>query len=120
AAIALRNDVYTVERIARDPTWSVYGVGIIKQSNVVRAMSMLGLLEDYLEAGFGFDHVDVFGPDGKHVATVPSPKLTPGYPANVGIARPALHQIVRDRASASGTDVRLCLVVACAQDDRRW
>jgi len=119
SAIALRKAGYAVELIERDPTWSVYGVGIIQQSNVVRAMSMLGLLEDYLEAGFGFDHVDVFGPDGKHVATVPSPKLTPGYPANVGIARPALHKILGDRAKASGTHVRLGVVVESLADDGR-
>jgi hypothetical protein len=41
--------------IEKDPAWTVYGVGIIQQSNVVRAMHALGLLEDYLDAGFGFD-----------------------------------------------------------------
>lgn len=119
SAIALRRAGHRVEVIERDPTWSVYGVGIIQQSNVVRAMSMLGLLEDYLGAGFGFDHVDVFRPDGTHVATVPSPKLTPGYPANVGIARPALHKILGDRAKACGAQVRLGVVVDSLRDDGR-
>ncbi len=117
SAIALSKAGCRVEVIERDPTWSVYGVGIIQQSNVVRAMSMLGLLEDYLDAGFGFDHVDVFRPDGVHVATVPSPKLTPGYPANVGIARPALHKILGDRAKACGTQVRLGVVAESLDDD---
>lgn len=117
SAIALSKAGFQVELIERDPTWSVYGVGIIQQSNVIRAMSMLGLLEDYLDAGFGFDHVDIFRPDGAHVATVPSPKLTPGYPANVGISRPALHKMLGDRARACGTHVRLGVVVDSLHDD---
>lgn len=117
SAIALRKAGFEVEVIERDPTWSVYGVGIIQQSNVVRAMSMLGLLGDYLDAGFGFDHVDVFRPDGVHVATVPSPKLIPDAPANVGIARPALHKILGDRTKQLGATVRLGVVAEALHDD---
>jgi 2-polyprenyl-6-methoxyphenol hydroxylase-like FAD-dependent oxidoreductase len=44
AAIALRRQGFDVEIIEKDPSWKVYGVGIIQQSNVVRAMDALGLL----------------------------------------------------------------------------
>ena len=47
AAIALGRRGFHVSMIERDPEWSVYGVGIIQQSNVVRAMSegdMLALM----------------------------------------------------------------------------
>ena len=37
--------------IERDPDWSVYGVGIIQQGNVVRAMTELGLDLDEMLAG---------------------------------------------------------------------
>jgi 2-polyprenyl-6-methoxyphenol hydroxylase-like FAD-dependent oxidoreductase len=117
SAIALRKAGFEVEVIERDPTWSVYGVGIIQQSNVIRAMSMLGLLADYLDAGFGFDHVDIFRPDGVHVATVPSPKLIPDAPANVGIGRPALHKILGDRVKLLGAKVRLGVVAESLHDD---
>ena len=50
--------------IERDPDWAVYGVGIIQQANVVRAMAQLGLLDDYLAAGVGFDAMEIFAPDG--------------------------------------------------------
>ena len=43
AAIALRRDGHAVEVIERDPDWSVYGVGIIQQGTVVRAMADLPL-----------------------------------------------------------------------------
>ena len=58
--------------IEKDPGWKVYGVGIIQQSNVIRAMDELGLLEHYLSAAFGFDYVEVYSPDGRRVARVPS------------------------------------------------
>ncbi|HAV81479.1 MAG TPA: 2-polyprenyl-6-methoxyphenol hydroxylase, partial [Erythrobacter sp.] len=34
-AIALRRAGHTVTVIEKDPDWSVYGVGIIQQSNVI-------------------------------------------------------------------------------------
>lgn len=107
SAIALGKDGHKVEMIERDPMWSVYGVGIIQQSNVVRAMHQLGILDDYLDAGFGFDVVDVFSPVGQHLASVPSHKLVEGKPANVGIARPALHKVLGDRAKAAGAKIHL-------------
>ncbi|WP_461472616.1 NAD(P)-binding protein, partial [Pararhodobacter sp.] len=38
AAIALRRKGYPVEIIEKDADWSVHGVGIIQQFNVLRAM----------------------------------------------------------------------------------
>lgn len=117
AAIALRRKNFDVDVIERDPDWSVYGVGIIQQSNVIRAVAELGILEDYLDAGFGFDFVDIYAPGGQHLAKVPTPKLTAGYPANVGIARPALHKVLGDRTIAAGATVRLGLTAESLEDD---
>ena len=64
AAIALRERGFAVTLVERDPDWSVYGVGIIQPSNVVRAVAQLGVLDAYLHAGFGFDVVEIFAPDG--------------------------------------------------------
>src|SRR5690606_40967779 len=69
-------------------------------------MQMLGILEDYLEAGVGFDHVDIFAPDGRRLARVPSPKPVPEYPANVGIGRRALQAVLAKRAREAGATVR--------------
>ncbi|MFD1612299.1 FAD-dependent oxidoreductase [Sphingomonas tabacisoli] len=107
AAIALGARGFAVDVIERDPDWSVYGVGIIQQSNVVRAMAQLGLLDDYLGAGFGFDFVEIYAPSGDRIARVPSPRLVKGCPANVGIARPALHKVLGERAKMAGATVRL-------------
>ena len=117
AAIALRRRGFDVEVIEKDPDWTVYGVGIIQQSNVIRAMSDLGLLDEYLGAAFGFDHVEIYLPDGRRAARVPSPKLAPGRPANLGVSRPALHKVLGDRTISSGANVRLGVTAAALEDD---
>jgi 2-polyprenyl-6-methoxyphenol hydroxylase-like FAD-dependent oxidoreductase len=117
SAIALRKHGHKVTVIERDPDWSVYGVGIIQQANVVRAMADLGLLDDYLAAGVGFDAVEIFAPDGTKVARVPSQRLAEGYPANVGIGRRALHKVLGDNAIASGATIRLGVTALTLEDD---
>ncbi|OYX66091.1 MAG: 2-polyprenyl-6-methoxyphenol hydroxylase [Sphingomonadales bacterium 32-64-17] len=117
AAISLRRDDHAVTVIEKDPDWAVYGVGIIQQGNVLRAMHQLGLLDDYMEASVGFDFVAIHAPDGTQVAKVPSPRLVEGYPANVGIGRPALHKVLGDRAIASGAEVRLGVTASEITED---
>jgi 2-polyprenyl-6-methoxyphenol hydroxylase-like FAD-dependent oxidoreductase len=117
AAIALRREHFQVDLVERDPTWSVYGVGIIQQSNVVRAMDQLGLLDEYLHAGLGFDQVEIYIPTGQKVASVPSPQLVPGRPANVGIGRRALQKVLADNAIGAGTRVRLGVTATALEDD---
>lgn len=117
AAIALRRKGFDVEIIEKDPAWKVYGVGIIQPSNVVRAMDELGLLDHYLSAAFGFDFVEVYLPDGRLVARIPSPKLIEGRPANLGISRPALHKVLGDHAIARGARVRLGVTALALEDD---
>jgi 2-polyprenyl-6-methoxyphenol hydroxylase-like FAD-dependent oxidoreductase len=117
AAIALRRKGFAIDVIERDPDWSVYGVGIIQQGNVVRAMTELGLIDDYISAGFGFDRVQVFLPNGQCVADIPTPRLVEGYPGNVGIGRRALHKVLGDRTIGAGANVRLGLTVTALDDD---
>ncbi len=119
AAIALRQKGFDVDLIEREPTFTVYGVGIIQQSNVIRAVAQLGILDDYIHAGFGFDFVSVFGPDGAQLARVPVPRLLEGYPANLGIGRRSLHKVLVSSAEAAGTSIRLGVTVASIKDDGR-
>ena len=117
AAIAFRNKGVAVDVVEINPAWSVYGVGIIQQANVVRAMAALGLLDEYLAASFGFDRVQLHDPDGRLLATIPSPRLAgPDYPANLGVARPALHAVLCARSLASGATVRLGVTVERLND----
>lgn len=117
AAIALGRAGHQVTLIDKDPAWSVYGVGIIQQSNVVRAMDQLGVLDDFIDASCGFDAVEIYIPDGTMVARVPSPRLVEGRPANVGIGRKALQKVLGDNAVALGAALRLGVTVEAIADD---
>jgi 2-polyprenyl-6-methoxyphenol hydroxylase-like FAD-dependent oxidoreductase len=117
SAIALRKRGFVVTVIEKDPTWSVYGVGIIQQGNVLRAVDALGILDDYAAAGIGFDAVEVYAPNGTRVARVPSPRLLAIYPANLGIGRQALHKVLGDAAIAAGAQVRLGVTATTIDDD---
>jgi 2-polyprenyl-6-methoxyphenol hydroxylase-like FAD-dependent oxidoreductase len=117
SAIALGQRGFSTDVIEKDPDWSVYGVGIIQQSNVIRAVAALGIIDDYVEAGFGYDFVEVYKPDGELAARIPSPRLVDDYPAQLGISRPALQKVLADRAKAEGANVRLGIVVDNLHDD---
>ena len=119
AAIALRRNGYPVEIIERDPTWSVYGVGIIQQMNVIRAMNDIGVLGAYLSKAYSFDSITVFaGPEGHLEAKFDTPRLAgPEFRSNAGIRRPDLQQVLGDKAKEVGAEIRLGLTVADMADD---
>lgn len=117
AAIALSARGFTVTVFEKDPHGSVEGVGITQQSNVIRAMHQLGILDAYCEVGFGYDAVEVFAPNGAMVARIPSPRLVEGRPANMGVGRPALAQVLQQEARAAGAQVRLGVWPTALADD---
>jgi len=109
AAIALRQRGFRVHIIEKDPAWSVYGVGIIQQGNVLRAVDQLGILDSYIDAGAGFDAVEVYLPNGVRAARVPAPRLLPDRPANLGVSRRALQKVMGDAALQAGATLQLGL-----------
>ena len=117
SAIALGQRGFRSEVIEKDPEWSVYGVGIIQQANVVRAVAELGVIDDYIEAGYGYEFVEIYKPDGELAAKVPVKRLVEKYPGQVGIARPALQKVLADRAAVEGAKIRLGVVVTELVDD---
>ena len=119
AAIALGRHGFAVEVIEREPVWSVYGVGIVQQANVIRAMAGLGILEGYVGAGFPFDGVEIVPPGASAPIAIPSPKLTEDYPPNLGISRRALHDVLVEQARAAGATIRLGVTVDRMEDDGR-
>lgn len=115
-SIALRQKGFAVDLIERDAEWSVYGVGIIQQSNSVRAMAQLGLADDYVNAGFGYDDTEYYV-GGELVGKIPTPRLVKEYPANLGITRPALQKVLANRAKAEDATIRLGLTATDLEDD---
>ncbi|QBZ91612.1 FAD-binding protein [Pseudomonas viciae] len=112
AAIALRRQDIEVELVELKTQWTVYGVGIIQQSNVVREMAKLGVLDGYLDAAYAFEDVTINTTAGEQLARIPGQRLAgPEYPANVGISRLALHQVLCETTIALGASIRLGLSV---------
>ena len=112
AAIALRRQGIDVELVELKAQWTVYGVGIIQQSNVVREMAKLGVLDGYLDAACPFEDVTISNTAGEQLARFPGQRLAGSeYPANVGISRLALHQVLSETTIALGASIRLGLSV---------
>jgi 2-polyprenyl-6-methoxyphenol hydroxylase-like FAD-dependent oxidoreductase len=117
SAIALRQRGFDVDVIEKEANWAVAGVGILQQSNVVRVMSQLGLLDDYVATGFGFDAVEFFGAHGQRVATVPAPRLVVDYPSMIGIGRVAVNKLLGKHALVAGAKIRLGVTATALNDD---
>lgn len=119
AAIALRRQGVAVDLVEIKSEWTVYGVGIIQQSNVVREMACLGVLDRYLDAAYAFEDVGIYDLQGNPLARIPGQRLAgPEYPANVGISRLALHKVLSSTAIELETQVRLGMSVeSFTQDD---
>lgn len=116
AAIALRQRGFEVDLLEKNPALTVYGVGIIQQANVIRAFHQLGILDAYINAGFGFDSVSVFAGSGDLVAKLPAPRLVEGYAANLGISRRSLHEVLTNSAASSGAHLDFGFTAAKLED----
>ena len=107
AAIALHGKGFDVEIIERSKDWTVYHVGIIVQSNFVRALATLGLADAAVKAGFPYRGARFRDLHGALVAELPGEPSAMGYPADLGLTRPALHRVLTDRVGELGIKVRL-------------
>jgi len=111
-AIALRDHSISVDVVEIKKVWTVYGVGIIQQANVVRAMAQLGIVDRYLSAAFPFYFVGIYQPSGELIAKLPGDRLAgEQYPPLLGISRLSLHEVLTSLAIDKGTKVRLGLTV---------
>ncbi|MFU0888360.1 FAD-dependent oxidoreductase [Kluyvera sichuanensis] len=118
-AIAMRQAGIAVDLVEIQPQWQIYGVGIIQQNNVVREMQRLGVLERYLEAAWSFDKVSMHTLDGTLLASFPGQRLAgEQFPANVGISRLALHQVLCSTAEERGAAITMGkTVTSLCQDE---
>ena len=117
AATALGQKGFAVTVIERGDGSGVEGVGISQQANVVRALAGLGLADDYVRAGFAYETVEIYAPDGTCVARTPSRSLIDGYPAAMGIPRRALLRVLGEAAAAAGAEIRRSTMAASLEDD---
>lgn len=117
AAIGLRRGGQDVEIVEINPKWGDIsahgGTGIIQQANVVRAMAQLGIVGEFLAAGFPYDKIQSYDTAGNLIQDLPAHKLAGlDYPAMVGISRPALHQVLFNATLRVGAKIRTGITVS--------
>ncbi len=113
AAIAARQAGVEVDLVETDPAWATVGVGLIFQPNALRAVARLGVLDEILHEGFGYDGTRVVDAEGRVISEVTeAPRLAgPRYPSSAGVPRPALAAILKARAAALGANMRAGVTV---------
>ncbi|MFI1521816.1 FAD-dependent monooxygenase [Kitasatospora cineracea] len=115
-AVALARRGHTVEVAELREQLDALGVGIIQPSNALHVMRELGVLEQCLEVGFEWEVLTICDPAGNPLAKIPQPRMD-GAPANNGIPRPALAQVLGRAAAEAGATVRFGTTIAELADD---
>ncbi|MFB7946076.1 FAD-dependent monooxygenase [Kitasatospora phosalacinea] len=115
-AIALARRGHTVEVAELREQLDALGVGIIQPSNALHVMRELGVLDACLEVGFEWEVLTICDPAGNPLAKIPQPRMD-GAPANNGIPRPALAQVLGRAAAEAGATVRFGTTIAELADD---
>lgn len=118
AAIRLREQGVEVDLIDIDPNWRVYGAGLTLSILTMRALCDLGFADGILSKGSAHDGLTMFDAKGNIVKELKSPRLySKDIPAEGGIMRPVLHNLMSERVRELGTNVRLGLTIETLEDD---
>lgn len=117
ATLVLSRLGIAVDVIDRDPAWRVYGAGISITGPSMRVFQQLGILEDFRRVGYCASSVRLFTPTGHPIGEVTSPPVAPGLPADGGIMRPVLHEILASRTRTAAANVRLGVMVDAIKQD---
>lgn len=105
-AIALHQRGIGVEVVERNEDWKVYHVGIIVQANFIRALNELGIGQAAVAAGFPCKGARFLNVDGRTIAELPGESQVDGLPADLGLTRPALHEVLTGKVIELGIPVR--------------
>ena len=115
--IALRREGFDVDLVEKNPTWDVYGVGIIQPGNALRALNELGLAKEAVEQGHRIVGDRTWtGDGGVELADHDWPPLVEGLPPGNGITRPRLHHILQSHTLDSCADVRTGVTLTTLND----
>jgi 2-polyprenyl-6-methoxyphenol hydroxylase-like FAD-dependent oxidoreductase len=115
-AIQMRKAGIAVDLIEIDPGWRIYGAGITITGPTLRALRIVGVLDEVVAEGATWNGVKVHDKSGKLLETVTFPTLEEGLPTAGGVMRPVLHKILSAATLAAGVRVRLGLRVADVRD----
>jgi 2-polyprenyl-6-methoxyphenol hydroxylase-like FAD-dependent oxidoreductase len=117
AGAALANRGVETEIVEITPEPNVYGVGINQPANSLRALNALGVLDEVREVGFEFDCTKFHDHCGNLVVSVESKLGGDDVPANTGLTRRNLHDILIGAADRSGATTTYGTTVSDLRDD---
>jgi 2-polyprenyl-6-methoxyphenol hydroxylase-like FAD-dependent oxidoreductase len=117
-AIALKRAGIGCEVVEINPQWTVAGLGIGLGGPALRALKMIGLIDQCVARGFGYSHFNAADAQGNIIGTVQMPRLNgPDYPATIGIMRHHLHIVLQQGMADAGVPIRLGVTVATPMQD---
>ena len=117
---ALAGNGHHVRVVELEPAWPTVGWGLSLTGPALRALDTLGLADRCIAEGFGVNEVHNCGRDTELLAVQPMPRLLgPERVAQAGIPRPALREILRQRAVDVGVELRSGVTVEELHDDGR-
>jgi 2-polyprenyl-6-methoxyphenol hydroxylase-like FAD-dependent oxidoreductase len=119
AAILLADGGVSVDLVERKPELPTRGSGITLQGNALRVLQQLGVWDQVDAHGYGFDVTGLRAPDpvGTVVAEIPDARTGgPDLPATLGMPRPALAEILVERAAVAGASVRFGVELSALED----
>ena len=117
-AIGLKRVGLSSEIVEINPQWTVAGLGIGLGGPALRALKMIGVLDQCVEHGFGYSYFIAADANGNVKGKVELPRLNgPDYPATIGIMRQALHSILQAALKDAGVLIRLGVTVASVAED---
>ena len=112
-AILLRRMSISVDIVERDKDWKASGVGILLGGSTLRALGTVGVLDDVVAQGFGFDAWHFCDASGKKIGAAPFPRLAgPRYPGTLGIPRRSFFDVLSRHADRLSAQIRLGLTVS--------
>ena len=100
AAVGLARQGIEVDVIEADAPQERTGAGISLLGNALRALGELDLADPCLDAGYGFDTIDIVDGDGNVMISDRAPRsFRADRPASFGILRSTLHSVLADGAA---------------------
>jgi naringenin degradation protein FdeE len=113
AAIAMRRRGIAADVVELHDRPPIVGVGLTLLGPTLRALGTLGLLDAVVERGWGMDELLFCDASGAVFHTVEQPRMNgPDTPGQVGMLRPALHDVLADAAQSEGVAIRRGVTVA--------
>lgn len=108
AALQLRRLGATVELIEIDPNWQSYRAGISINGALLRALRSMGLLDEFLKAGFVADNVDLLSSEDQRTGQIRTPRIAgDDIPGGGAVMRPLLAKLLADKAIKEGVVIRV-------------